>query len=130
MDTPSLLLIDDEVELVTTLVERLKLRGLDAEAAVNGREALDRIGEKHFDVVVADLKMPVMGGLEVMQTLQRDYPAIKVVLITGHGSGEDQVQQLVERADGLLLKPFSIDSLIEKVREVTGQVTGGSDGEG
>lgn len=120
MDRPSLLLIDDEVELVTTLVERLKLRGLDAEAAMNGREALDRIREKSFDVVVADLKMPVMGGIEVMQTLERDYPDIKVVLITGHGSGEEQVQQLVERADGLLLKPFSIDRLIEKVREVTG----------
>ncbi|MCB2199710.1 response regulator [bacterium] len=118
MKNLNLLLIDDELELVTTLVERLEIRGIQAEAASNGRDALERVRQGHFDVVVADLKMPIMSGIEVMQTLREEFPDIKVVLITGHGSSDDSSQQMVERADGLLLKPFSIDSLIEKVNEV------------
>ena len=118
MTNLNLLLIDDELELVTTLVERLEIRGIQAEAAGNGRDALERVRQKKFDVVVADLKMPIMSGLEVMQTLHEEFPEIKVVLITGHGSSDDASQQLVEQADGMLLKPFSIDSLIEKVQEV------------
>lgn len=118
MKNLNLLLIDDELELVTTLVERLEIRGIQAEAASNGRDALERVRNGHFDVVVADMKMPIMSGIEVMQTLREQFPDIKVVLITGHGSSDDSSQQMVERADGLLLKPFSIDSLIEKVNEV------------
>ena len=118
MEKLKLLLIDDEVELVTTLVERLEIRGIEAQAATNGRDALDLVRKEHFDVVVADLKMPIMSGIEVMDSLQREYPSIKVVLITGHGSSDEPGQSIVDRADGLLLKPFSIDSLIEKVHEV------------
>lgn len=118
MNNLNLLLIDDELELVTTLVERLEIRGIRAEAVGNGRDALERVRDGQFDVVVADMKMPIMSGIEVMNRLREEFPAIKVVLITGHGSSDDTSQQMVERADGLLLKPFSIDSLIEKVNEV------------
>ena len=83
------LLIDDEEELVSTLVERLMLRGIEVEGVTSGADAFVRVQEKKFDVVVLDMKMPGMGGLEVMRSIRREQPGIKFVLMTGRGSLEE-----------------------------------------
>ncbi|HEB85187.1 MAG TPA: response regulator, partial [Bacteroidetes bacterium] len=90
------LLIDDEEELVSTLVERLELRGIEAEAVTRGQAALDLLEKKRFDVVVADLKMPGMSGLEVMRTIRETYPDTKVLMITGHGAEDDETAEVRE----------------------------------
>jgi two-component system OmpR family response regulator len=115
MEPRKVLLIDDEEELVATLVERLLWRGIEAEAVTSGQAALARMREGGFDVVVADIKMPGLGGREVMEIIRRDYPQVKVLLITGHGRGEQE--ELVEGIGEVLLKPFKIDTLIEKIRQ-------------
>ena len=81
MDHLRLLFVDDEEELVSTVVERLELRGVDAVGVTSGDEALRRLQDEAFQVVVIDVKMPGIGGLEVLRTINRRNPEIKVVLM-------------------------------------------------
>jgi DNA-binding response OmpR family regulator len=119
-----LLIVDDEEELVSALVERLVFRGYAVEGAADGRQALAMVKERPFDVVVADLKMPRIGGIELMRSLRREFPHVRVILITGHGRTDDEVSALAEMANGLLLKPFAIEALVAKVEEVLGRGPG------
>ncbi len=111
------LLVDDEKELVTALVERLGYRGIEAEYALDGVEALAKMREGGFQVVVLDLKLPGMGGMEVLHRLRRDYPQVPVLLITGHGAPTDEVEPSPEGAFDYLVKPVDLDNLIAKMRE-------------
>ena len=111
------LLIDDEEELVSTLVERLKLRGIEVEGVTSGADAFGRVREKKFDVVVLDMKMPGMGGLEVMRRIRKEQPGVKFVLMTGRGSLEEGEEGMQEGASAYLLKPINIEDLMEKMME-------------
>lgn len=117
MENLRVLLVDDEEELVATLVERLTLRGIVAEAVTNGEEALRRMRDAPFDVVVADLKMPGISGLTVIERIQRDYPQTKVLLITGHGADADGLEEAAATRYTVLMKPFDIQALTERIRE-------------
>ncbi|MBS1262505.1 MAG: Transcriptional regulatory protein tctD [Calditrichaeota bacterium] len=117
MSGPRVLLIDDEEELVTTLVERLEIRGIEAEAVTDGHAALELMSREPFDVVAADLKMPGLGGLEVIEILRERYPDVKILLITGHGRPDEEVKDYkVAGVHEVLVKPFSIDTLIASIR--------------
>ena len=111
------LLVDDEEELVATIQERLEMRGMLAEAVTTGHDALERIQEASFDVVVVDLKMPGLGGTDIADVIHQRRPEIQVLLITGHGSGHGELDELADRGYPILLKPFQIDRLIEMIRE-------------
>ena len=111
------LLIDDEEELVSTLVERLNLRGIEVEGVTSGPDAFGRVQEKKFDLVVLDMKMPGMGGLEVMRRIRREQPGVKFILMTGRGSLEEGEEGMQEGASAYLLKPINIEDLIEKMME-------------
>jgi len=111
------LLIDDEEELVTTLVERLGYRGIEAEYSLDGYEALGKMRSGSFDVVVLDLKLPGMGGQEVLARLKSEYPNIPVILITGHGALENEPEGRPEGVFDYLLKPVNLEDLIAKMRE-------------
>ncbi len=115
------LLVDDEEELVTTLVERLEYRGIEAEYALDGYQALSKMREKEFQVVVLDLKLPGMDGLEVLRKINQGYPAVPVLLITGHGSPEDKMFLKPEGAADYLVKPVNLDDLIAKMEEAVGR---------
>lgn len=115
------LLIDDEEELVTTLVERLSYRGIEAEYSLDGSDALEKMREGNFQVVILDLKLPGMGGLEVLKRLNTDYPEIPVLLITGHGSPEGEVDPKPDGAYDYLVKPVDIEILIAKMQEAVGE---------
>jgi len=114
------LLIDDEEELVTTLVERLGYRGIEAEYALDGYQALTKMREKKFQVVVLDLKLPGMDGLEVLRQINQGYPDVPVLLITGHGSPEDKKFLKPEGAADYLVKPVNLEDLIAKMEEAVG----------
>jgi DNA-binding NtrC family response regulator len=114
------LLIDDEEELVLTLVERLMLRGFEVEGVTSGADAFGRVQEKKFDVVVLDMKMPGLGGLEVMRRIKREQPGIKFVLMTGRGSLEEGEEGMQEGAFAYLLKPINIEDLMKKMMEAVG----------
>jgi DNA-binding response OmpR family regulator len=110
-----ILLIDDEEELVSTLQERLRMRNMEAEIATDGHSALERMRNEAFDVVVVDMKMPGLDGLDVRDTIHRLYPQVKVLLVTGHGAEGSDPRGSNAAASDVLLKPFSIDSLIAKI---------------
>ena len=83
------LLVDDEVEFATTLAERLTLRGIEAVTVHDGEEALQRIAADPPQIVVLDMMMPGLGGLEVLRLIKRNHPGIPVILLTGRGSTKE-----------------------------------------
>ena len=115
MDQPRLLFVDDEDELVSAVIERLELRGIEAVGVTSGDEALHRLRDGVFDVVVVDIKMPGIGGLEVLRAISRRYPDVKVILMTGHGSAEDLEVGRRLGAVTCLQKPVDLDELLATV---------------
>lgn len=111
------LVIDDEEELVSTLIERLILRDIAADGAITGVDALKRIQEKDFDVVVLDVKMPGMDGLELLRKIRRMRPDMRVILLTGRGSAAESQIGIAEGAFDYLIKPIDIEDLIGKMRQ-------------
>lgn len=113
------LLVDDEEDLVHTMVERLNLRGLDAVGVLNGSDALDRLAEREFDVVVLDLKMPGISGEDLLARIEAEHPNVRVILITGHGVIHTGEEELEKQAREYLVKPFDIETLIKTMKELT-----------
>jgi len=113
------LLVDDEHELVSTLAERLSLRGIQADWAISGEEAM-RLTEKNtYDVAVLDVKIPRIGGLELKRRLHAKLPAMKFIFMTGHGSEDDFRNCSAETGEGCyLFKPVNIENLIQKMNEL------------
>ncbi|MFC2130395.1 response regulator [Bacteroidota bacterium] len=117
-----LLLVDDEEELICTLADRLKFRGFKADAVLNCRDAIKKAEKKQYDVVVIDIKMPGISGIELMKILLHMQPNLKVILITGHCSIEESEEAITNGAFDCLLKPVKIDHLIEKIKTSVGIV--------
>jgi len=118
MDSIRVLIVDDEVELVNALEERLMLRGFDAEGVTSGREALDLLETRVFDVVLLDVKMPGLGGLEVVRTIKARWPSLPILLLTGHGSKTSVEEGLALGAVDYLVKPVKIETLVRTLGEV------------
>ncbi len=115
------ILIDDEEELVSTLAERLSFRGIDADWATSGRQALEKIAEISYDIAVVDIKMPQIGGIELKRMMSKKYPHMKFIFMTGHGSEEDFITGTEEAgAEYYLVKPVDIEELTEKLKQVMG----------
>jgi DNA-binding NtrC family response regulator len=106
------LLVDDETEFVSALAERLNLRGFDAQTATSGEEALEKINASPPEVVLLDMLMPGMNGLEVLKRIKRDHPQVRVILLTGRGSW-DAIQGIREGAYDCLMKPIQIEELMQ-----------------
>lgn len=112
------LLVDDERELVSTLAERLALRGVDADWVVSAEEALDTVGRCTYEVAVLDVRIPRMSGLNLKKLLQERCPDMKFIFMTGHGSEADFMTGVAEAGPGnYLVKPVKIEVLLDKIRE-------------
>ncbi len=120
------LVVDDEQELVEALVERLTLRGVEAAGVTSGAEALERIDSETYDVVLLDVKMPGVGGLEVIKRIKERWPRLQVVLLTGHGSAESARRGMQLGAAEYLMKPLKLEELMATLR----RAVGGAEGEG
>lgn len=112
------LLIDDEEELVDTLRERLEIRGMWAETATTGEEALRMVQGTAYDVVVVDLKLPGLDGTKIVELIRDRRPETRVILITGHGSAGGELDDLTVLDYPILLKPFPIQRLVEQIQEL------------
>ncbi|MGD2030000.1 MAG: response regulator [Desulfobacterales bacterium] len=119
MKNLKILLVDDEEEFVTTLAERLELRGLQARAALNGEDALQMIEADTPEIVILDVLMPGLGGLEVLRRIKAQHPKIPVILLTGRGSEKEGIKGMELGAFDYLMKPLNIDELIKKMQEAT-----------
>jgi len=117
MEQLSVLLIDDEKELLLAMAERLALRGFDVQAAVSGTDALALIEQNQFDVVVMDVRMPGIDGLELMNRLKQEHPALQMILCTGDETVKDSQTAIKQEATDCLIKPVDIDELAEKIRK-------------
>ena len=120
MMKPLVLLVDDEVPFVETMTKRLKKRDLVVNVAFSGQEALD-ILDKHrnTDVVILDVKMPGMDGIETLEKMKKSYPLTEVVMLTGHATVESAIEGMKKGAYDYLMKPCDIDQLMQKVEEAT-----------
>jgi DNA-binding NtrC family response regulator len=112
MEKMRVLLVDDEIEFVSALAERLNLRGFDADTATSGEEALQKIAASPPQVVLLDMLMPGMNGLEVLKRIKRIHPGVKVILLTGRGSW-DGITGVREGAYDCLMKPIQIEELMQ-----------------
>jgi DNA-binding response OmpR family regulator len=117
MDDYRVLIVDDEEELVTTIAERLQIRGIQAETATDGETALKMIEENPPQVVVLDVMMPGIGGIEILQRMKAQNLQIPVILLTGYGSTEQGMEGMREGAFDYLMKPCDLNNLISKIRE-------------
>jgi DNA-binding response OmpR family regulator len=111
-----LLLVDDEEGFVVVLSKRLRKRGIDVTAVLSGDEAVKQFRNQEFDIVLLDLKMEFMDGIEVLNVLKSMKPELPVIMITGHGSKEDVQMGLDYGAVECLPKPYDFQYLFEKIR--------------
>ena len=112
-----LLLVDDEERFLATTRTLLEKRGVTTFIASNGVDALKVMGEHPIDVVVLDVKMPGVDGVEVLRLTKQKHPLIEVVMLTGHASAESAVEGLKLGAFDYVTKPCEISDLMEKVQE-------------
>ena len=112
-----ILLVDDEEEFVTTLAERLELRGFRAQAVTDGEGALHMIESDPPQVIILDVMMPGLGGLEVLKRIKTQHPQIHVILLTGHGSTKEGIEGMQLGAFDYLMKPINIEELIKKMQD-------------
>jgi DNA-binding NtrC family response regulator len=110
------LLVDDEEDYVRTMAERMEMREVGSDVALTGEEALSMLEDDLPDVIVLDLKMPGMGGLEVLGQVKKGHPEIQVIILTGHGSDKEEVEARRLGAFDYLRKPVDINDLMEAVR--------------
>jgi len=115
------LVVDDEEELVSALTERLELRGFDARGATSGTEALETLATAMWDVVVVDIRMPGIDGLDLARRIRGEHPDTAVVLLTGRSSVRDAEEGLALGASEYLVKPVPIDRLARVLREASGR---------
>lgn len=110
-EAPRLLVADDEWTVVELLVSFLRGKGYQVAPAYDGREALDLFNSQPFDLVLSDLRMPTIGGLQLLEELKRTKPQVPVVLISGYGDVETVVKALKAGAENFLSKPLRMDAL-------------------
>jgi len=113
----NVLLVDDEPDFLYPLVRRLVRRNLVVESAGNGQEAIDIINKMPVDVVVLDVKMPGMGGLEILRAIKAGHDTIEVILLSGHASIDTAMEGLSCGAFDYLMKPVDFDELFFKIQD-------------
>jgi DNA-binding NtrC family response regulator len=118
MGTPLVMLVDDEVAFVETMVKRLRKRSLKIISAYSGPEALEALEKnQNIDVVLLDVKMPGMDGIETLGEIKKAHPLIEVIMLTAHATVESAIEGMKKGAYDYLMKPCDIDQLIAKVEE-------------
>ena len=123
MNIPSLLIVDDEKNIRLTLRETLKSLDVRVDSAANGGEALDMAAQQSYDLVLLDLKMPGMDGIDVLRRLRELSPKTAVVLLTAHGNVESAVDAMKLGAVDFLQKPFAPQQIRDLVTQVCARQT-------
>jgi DNA-binding NtrC family response regulator len=117
MEEISVLLVDDEREFLDVLTKRLRKRKLKLAVANSGAEAIRTVQQTPIDVVVLDMKMPHMDGLQTLREIKKISPAVEVVMLTGHANVEAAVAGMELGAFDYLMKPVDIDELLYKLQD-------------
>ena len=115
MDTLRVLIVDDEEDFRETIVKRLKARKIIAEGAASGVKALEVLETTDFDVIVLDVKMPGMDGIETLRHIKKLKPEIEVIMLTGHASVEFGLKGMQLGAFDYVMKPAPLNELLETI---------------
>jgi DNA-binding NtrC family response regulator len=111
------LLVDDEVDFLDTLSERMRNRGMEVSTSSSGKEALKKVEQESYDVIILDLMMPEVDGLDALRILKEKKPDLQVILLTGHATVEKGIEAMKLGAMDFLEKPADINQLTEKIKK-------------
>jgi CheY-like chemotaxis protein len=114
----NILVVDDEKNICMTMVHALETNGFHVESAITGEEALLMLRASPFDLVFLDLKLPGMGGIEVLRRTKQSWPMMHVVVITAHGTVDNAVEAMKLGASDFIQKPFTPEEIRELTRSV------------
>jgi DNA-binding NtrC family response regulator len=110
-----LLIVDDEEQFVEALSERLSMRDYDVTTSLTGEDAIEKITNYNFDVVILDVRLPGIDGTEVLQEMKNLKPLTEVIMLTGHGTVEMAIEGMKLGAFDFLIKPCETEDLTEKI---------------
>lgn len=117
MSEMKVLLVDDEVDFVKTLAQRLKMRDLKADTVHDGEHAVSFVEKEEPDVMVLDLRMPGMDGMDVLRQIKKAYPSTQVIILTAHGTDKDKEEAEKLGVFAFLKKPVEIETLVDHIKE-------------
>ncbi len=117
MNNIHLLIVDDEERFLNTTKSLFEKRGVITSIATNGPDAISILNTERIDVVVLDVKMPGLDGIEALRLIKKRLPLVEVIMLTGHASAETAVEGLNLGAFDYLMKPCDIPMLLEKVNQ-------------
>ncbi len=117
MEVLKIMLVDDEERFLLTTKKLLSKKGYEVFTASSGAEALDKLRKQNIHVVILDVKMPGMDGMETLKEIKKHFPLVEVIMLTGHATVESAVDGLKSGATDYLMKPAAIEELIEKSEE-------------
>lgn len=112
---PNVLIVDDEEVFAKTLAERLNMRDYKIAVAFNGKDAIDQIGKQNLDVVILDVSMPGMDGVEALREIKKIKPLTEVIMLTGNATIETAIEGMKLGALDYLMKPCDMEDLMEKI---------------
>jgi DNA-binding NtrC family response regulator len=116
-----LLLVDDEEHFLVSASKVFQRRGITVLTADRGTRALEILAEHPVDVVILDVKMPGLGGIETLERMHANYPELKVILLTGHATMESAADGMRLGAAGYLVKPVDLHELLDKAIQACGR---------
>ena len=111
------LLVDDEADFLDTLVKRMKKRKVAAHGVSSGEDAIAYLDQNEVDVVVLDVRMPGMDGIEILREVKKKFPLTEVIMLTGHASMEVAIEGMELGAFDYLMKPVDFDDLLYKLED-------------
>ncbi len=118
MKLATVLLVDDEAPFVAAMQKRLTKRELEVETSLNGNDALALLDKNNtIEVIILDVKMPGMDGIETLMEIKRRHPLLEVIMLTGHATVESAIEGMKLGAFDYLMKPCDMDILLSKVTE-------------
>jgi DNA-binding NtrC family response regulator len=121
MSDCEILIVDDEVAFLETVIKRLRRRKLRVRSAHSGKEALRCLEQAPVDVVVLDVKMPGMDGIQVLREIKSRHPLVEVIMLTGHASVDSAIEGMELGAFDYLMKPLELEELIYKIQDAYGR---------
>jgi len=117
MQEMKMMLVDDEERFLSTTKKLLSKKGIEAETALSGAEALEKLSSQNIHVVILDVKMPGMDGVETLKEIKKRFPLVEVIMLTGNATVESAVVGLKSGASDYLMKPTDLDTLVAKAQE-------------
>ncbi|MFH2131962.1 MAG: response regulator [bacterium] len=115
MKQGNILLVDDEERFLQTTCKLLEKKGYSVSAAGCGADALEKLSHTQIEVVVLDVKMPGMDGLQVLKIIKQEYPLVEVIMLTGHATVESALEGLESGASDYIMKPADLNELTAKI---------------